>query len=320
MRGLQRQGIPADLFSIEQEDCLEHLQDHLANKSYAVVHAFHLSHFGRLLVKVPGLRRYPLVLTITGTDIHVDLEQQQALAFSTLQAISACVVFNPAFVPTLTSLLKDAQRPRIEVIAQGVDLPPGPPLHRSVLDLSENDVVFLMPTGMRPIKNIEMALDGLDKLVQEDNRVKLLLMGPILEPHYGAWILDRLKHLPWASYLGEIPHDHIAGVLSTGDIVLNCSQSEGQPQAALEAMSLGIPAILSLVPGNIGILEEGKQGFYASGVHDFVEKCRVLLNNPDLRRRMGLAARNLVRRSFNPEVEVKQHIQLYQSILLHESL
>ena len=124
----------------------------------------------------------------------------------------------------------------------------------------------------------------------------------------------RVERLPWVTYLGEVPHAEMEGVLRVGDAIINCSLSEGQPQAALEAMSLGMPAVLTDVPGNSNIISNGREGFYVGDRRELTSAARVLVNDPAGRRQMGAAAAELVRSRFSPAAEIDRHIEIYRMI------
>ncbi len=168
---------------------------------------------------------------------------------------------------------------------------------------------------VRPVKNVDLALDGLEPLANEDSRVRLLIMGPVIDKTYGLHILQRIKALPWVVYIGEVSHTEISGVFTLGDVVMNCSEAEGQPQAALEAMSLGVPAILSDVPGNRSIIKNGREGFYIRTSRDLYQAARILLTRPALRQEMGQAAAELVKARFDYTCEIRQHIEIYKKAL-----
>jgi len=105
-------------------------------------------------------------------------------------------------------------------------------------------------------------------------------------------------------------------LLSTGDVVLNTSYAEGQPQAALEAMSLGKPCLLTAVPGNINIIENSVEGYYVHNQDDLAAAARNLMVNHELRRQMGENARRLVEQKYSLKKELDAYEQLYNTLLI----
>ncbi|MBL7952474.1 MAG: glycosyltransferase family 4 protein [Flavobacteriales bacterium] len=62
----------------------------------------------------------------------------------------------------------------------------------------------------------------------------------------------------------------------------------------LQYMGLGIPAIMSPVGVNSTIINDGENGFLATDTAEWVEKVSRLVEDPELRRRIGAAARRTV--------------------------
>jgi len=81
-------------------------------------------------------------------------------------------------------------------------------------------------------------------------------------------------------------------------------------------MSLGIPAILTTVPGNLSIIENGVHGFYAGSEADLIKAARTLLLDTKLKNQMGLAAQEMVKTKFSAEQEFSAHASVYRSLLL----
>lgn len=87
--------------------------------------------------------------------------------------------------------------------------------------------------------------------------------------------MGQIQYSPRTAYLGEIDHRAISGLYAAADLVLNTSLAEGQPQAALEGMSLGLPAIMTAVTGNLGIMTGGREGFYVRDPGNWLKLCCV---------------------------------------------
>lgn len=313
--GLITRGFQIDLLSLEDHNWREQLQHALKQSQYSLVHGFHALYFSQVLQMVPAMRDLPIILTTTGTDIHYDLEgDQRAMVLDTMHTVQKIVLFNDDFGNRLLSAspeLKD----KLITIPQGVYLETGSIKTRQELGFSEDDFLFLLPSGLRAVKNIDLAIDALAELHQAYPVIRLLIIGAVIDESYGKLIMNRINTQPWITYLGEIPHDQMVSILTQGDVVLNTSNSEGQPQAALEAMSLGKPCILTAVPGNLNLIQEGKEGFYINTRADLVKAAHTLLNSPALRKEMGRKARQLIETRFTLQHELDGYSRLYEEII-----
>lgn len=312
---LKRRGWAIDLLSLESNDWQAILQKALEEKRYSLVHGLHISHFGRVISAFPALTELPLLLTTTGTDVNYDIKiKPKQDILRTLNQVQKIVIFNDSFRKIFHELYPEITE-KLVTIPQGVWLVEQPGPERSQLGLSPQDFVFILPSGFRPVKNLELAINALEKLQPDFPYLRLLILGAIIDREYGDSIFNHIKDLPWVIYPGEFPHNQMYTLLSTADVVLNTSRSEGQPQAALEAMSLGKPVLLTAVPGNNNIIENGQEGYYIKNEEELIAAARELMLNDNLRQQMGINAQRLVEEKFSTSKEVDAYEALYHQLL-----
>jgi glycosyltransferase involved in cell wall biosynthesis len=262
------------------------------------------------------MQEIPILLTTTGTDLHFDLHGKDAtLIKKSLFSAQKIVCFHQDFI-ALISARYPALLPRLMVIPQGIEFPPVDAPTSLPVDFQQDDFIFFFPSGLRPVKNFELLIDALEKIQPDYPHMKLLIIGAIIDPQYGQKILARIKTLPWVTYLGEIPHENVPDLILRANVVVNSSQAEGQPQGALEAMSLGLPCILTAVPGNLHIIEDGREGFYVHNAAELTKAARLFMDNPQLTKTMGLAARELVAKYFSRENELNAYVDLYRQLVI----
>ena len=86
---------------------------------------------------------------------------------------------------------------------------------------------------------------------------------------------------------------------------------EGTPNALLEAMAHGLPCIISdTLPGALEIVKNGVNGlvFQSGNEIDLAKKLKMLIEDSDLRKELGFAARNSIK-SFNPDrINMPKHV------------
>ena len=97
-------------------------------------------------------------------------------------------------------------------------------------------------------------------------------------------------------------------ILSQADVFLFTSleEGEGMPGVLIEAGFAGLPVVTTEVPGARTVIEDGVTGFVVDvdDLDGFVDAARRLATDPDLRRRMGEAARARCLAEFTLEVSV----------------
>ncbi len=154
-------------------------------------------------------------------------------------------------------------------------------------------------------------LDACDALRREGRRFKLLIVGN--GPEHGP-LTERVAQLGLSDdvcFLGEC-HD-VRGALYAMDIfVLTSVSVETFSNAALEAMAMSLPVVLSDIGGATEMVEENLNGLlYSVGqASELAARLRYLLDNPDERRRMGEAGRQIVLERFSFERMLKQYEEL----------
>jgi glycosyltransferase involved in cell wall biosynthesis len=67
----------------------------------------------------------------------------------------------------------------------------------------------------------------------------------------------------------------------------------------IQYMAVGVPGVISRVGSAIDIVKEGENGFLASTEDEWVEKVARLIEDPELRRRIGAAGRRTAERDFS---------------------
>lgn len=311
-KGLTARGFHIDLWSLEENSFSAHPKAGLDLSQYGLVHGFHALHFARFLHDREVPAKLPLMVTTTGTDLHFDLlGKEKSLIEGIFQKVHKIVVFHQDFIAMLARL-NPGLSSRLVCIPQGIDLPQGRSLDLNPFTFHKNDFIFLLPSGLRPVKNLEMAINALERLQPDYPHLKLIIMGAALDAAYSQKILARIRSLPWVVYLGEIPHEQVGSIIKASHVVMNCSLAEGQPQGALEAMSLGLPCILSTAPGNLHIIEHGKEGFYVRDERELMQAAKNYIDDPLLAMHMGQAASVLAARKFSLADELDAYDNIYR--------
>jgi glycosyltransferase involved in cell wall biosynthesis len=80
---------------------------------------------------------------------------------------------------------------------------------------------------------------------------------------------------------------------------------------AIQYMSLGIPALVSPVGVNTKIVDNGVNGFICEKEDDWYDKMELLLNNPELREKMGAAARNKIQSHYSVKATAGMFLSLF---------
>jgi glycosyltransferase involved in cell wall biosynthesis len=114
----------------------------------------------------------------------------------------------------------------------------------------------------------------------------------------------------------------VAAVLAASDLFVLPSLWEGLPLSLLEAMSAGLPVVVTSVGGNAEVVEEGKSGLLIPPRDEpaLANAITSLLENPFRRLAIGKAARDRFDRCFSLNSFIRSHEYLYEELLAKPSL
>jgi glycosyltransferase involved in cell wall biosynthesis len=144
------------------------------------------------------------------------------------------------------------------------------------------------------------------------------MAGKPLDQEYTARLENLVQTLgiqDRTHFLGGV--QDIPALLSELDIFVLPSRMEGCPVALLEAMSSGRACVATDIPGARDLLEHGRSGLLVppENVDATAEALALLASSVELRRALGMAARERVLQNFTIEQEVAANQAIYEEML-----
>jgi glycosyltransferase involved in cell wall biosynthesis len=117
-------------------------------------------------------------------------------------------------------------------------------------------------------------------------------------------------------FRGVVEQAKLPAVSAGADVFVLASFTEGHPKALLEAMACGLPCVVSDCAGNRSLVTDGKTGllFDPRDPRQLADRLRRVLDDPDLARHLGQAARTLVARCYDLGATVEREIALLQNV------
>jgi L-malate glycosyltransferase len=283
-----------------------------------LVHGFHAFRVGPLALRLARRLEVPLVITLTGTDANHDLfdPERAPLVRRVLEGARRLIVFHRSIAERVSTALPDL-RDRFVVVPQSVVLEAGRPFPlASHWALPDPRVLFLFPAGVRAVKRPRLPLAAFDALTARRPDVRLLYVGPTLDPEEARALDADLRGRPWARRLGAVPHEQMRSLLEASDVVLNCSLSEGgMANSILEAFATGRAVLASDTEGNRSLVEDGVTGLLFRDEAGLLAAAARLSEDPALRARLGAAGRRLIEERYPPEREIAGHLETYRQVL-----
>jgi glycosyltransferase involved in cell wall biosynthesis len=210
---------------------------------------------------------------------------------------------------------------KLYVIENGIDLSEAElyredrPAMRRTLGLDNSDVCVGFVARMIPGKAPRVLLEAF-ALVQGDldRPVKLVFVGSGPESSALQRRIDQLQLQEHVLLAGEL---NGLQAMAAFDIFVLSSMSEAFPYVMLEALSMDLPVISTDVGGATTLVHEGVNGFVVkkSMPGEMAVALRKLVSDPELRRKMGTASREIASQ-FSLAGMAQRIEQVYRKLLL----
>lgn len=114
-----------------------------------------------------------------------------------------------------------------------------------------------------------------------------------------------------AEVTGWVASDDVRRHLSAATVYVQTSRWEGMPLSVIQAMAAGVPCVVTDVVGNRDAIRHGTTGFIARDLDELASYVALLLRHPELRTRVGEAARRDAFQRFGPRRFRESIAQLY---------
>jgi N-acetyl-alpha-D-glucosaminyl L-malate synthase BshA len=277
---------------------------------YAIPHAT----AGYLAKEMLKPRRLCTVTTLHGTDItlvghHPSFHRITRFSIEMSDQVTAV----SRFLRDETIRLFGVER-EIEVIHNFVDSeqfrPDRAGLPRSHL-AREGQAVLMHASNFRPVKRLEVVVEAFAR-VRRERPCRLVLVGDGPERPRAEQQAREAGVLEDVSFLGS--QECIEDLLPLADVFVLPSANESFGLVALEAMSAGVPVVVTRNGGTGEVVEDGSCGFLVNpdDPAEVAARCLELLGNEAMRREFGRRGRERAVRDFHVDALVGRYEAVYQ--------
>jgi glycosyltransferase involved in cell wall biosynthesis len=201
----------------------------------------------------------------------------------------------------------------VEVIPNGVDTDFFIPA-QSKPARNESVLRILFVGRFQRQKNIPFLLGQVAQLSPKTFELHLVGDGP--EKQVLEELTRKLRIASAVTWYGWLRAAELLHVYQSLDCLVNPSLYEGMSNVVLEAMACGLPVIASRVPGNEELVLDGETGFlFHLGKPATLLSALAQLRDPNLRRRMGISARNRAMNFYSWNNAARQYADLFSTAL-----
>ena len=114
------------------------------------------------------------------------------------------------------------------------------------------------------------------------------------------------------TFFGQLDKNEVNKILLRSKIYLNLSDHEGLSFSLLEAMSSGLPSIVSNIQGNTNVITNGIDGIVVDvkNENQLINAIKTLMDSQSTRLEYGLAARSKIKSEYLQEIQIGKVLDL----------
>lgn len=134
-------------------------------------------------------------------------------------------------------------------------------------------------------KGVSDLLQAADLVYRDFKGFEVVIMGDSRDDD----LLAKARSKPYCVVTGWLSHEDVVRELAAADVFTLPSHDEGLPMAMIEAMSIGIPVIVTSVGAISDVIEDGREGYLVlpKDVDALAAAIDSLVRNRSLREEMG---------------------------------
>lgn len=287
-----------------------------------IVH-LHLPKLVHFLGKDIKKRNKKIVMTLSGDPIFEVSKLGFFTKLKTKQFWNSSIKYPDVICPVSNWLSDQIQKnnnlKNLKVVHNAIDVEKflGPYKDiRKNQGIDSNEFVILTISRLTEVKGLDVLINAYSTFAKSQKiSSKLIIIGKgeqknnLIELAEKLGVIQNIIFLEFVSNLGDY--------ISNCNVFVMSSNYEPFGMTAAEAGVVGKPIIVSKTGGLIEIIEDGKSGFhFESGnfkqLSSIFEK---LLDNQQLREKLGNNAKNRIIEKFSPRVIAKEVVEIYSKLI-----
>lgn len=197
----------------------------------------------------------PLFVVSWGHDILLDIDESDLARSMGAYALSMAdrVVCDCDAVRLRAAALADLPEDCFVQFPWGIDLAISDSVqpHPCRKELGwEESFVLLSARSWETLYGVDTLIHGFAQACRSNHGLRLLLLGAGSERDRVAALIDELALGDVIHVVGRAPEAQVTEYMAAADAYVSCSKTDGSSVSLLQAMSVGLPAIVSDIPGN----------------------------------------------------------------------
>ena len=189
---------------------------------------------------------------------------------------------------------------------------------RKRLGIAEDARIVLFLGRLHPIKGLDTLIPAFAEVIKKEPKAILVLAGPDDEG-YGQKIKSQISNLKISDkviFTDMLLGEEKEAAFREADVFVLPSYSESFGMAVVEAMSFGLPVVITEGVGISPSINRAGAGLVINkDEKQLTEAILKILNNPELAKKMGENGKKLVETEFSSEKVAEKWIEEYNKII-----
>jgi len=268
------------------------------------------------------LRDIPTVLVSYGETWMETEEHKRLCSMQKFVLKKANLVVSPSEHCRRGAINLGAEPSKTRVVYSGIDVNKfSPNSKRGILRKKhqiDDDKLVISTLGLMLRRKMDIFLECLPFLKKFEKHIKVLIGGTGKDFEYFKALLNR-EGLPFVKLLGFVPEEELPSFYNATDIfvVAQHTKTECMGLSMKEAMACGVPVIGPDIGGVPEAIANGETGllFSTGNAKDLATKIEMLINNENLRKRLGERAREVAMEKFDAEACAEENLRIFEEVL-----
>lgn len=268
-----------------------------------------------------GIRRVPSMITNHSFLGNSMLNPAYiAVLRLSLRKVNSFIAVSEAVKRDLRSILGKSLRGRpIYTIPNGIDTEfwrPAEDKEETKLELGYKGVVVTTTSRLTKRKRVHI-IPKIARTIREDygDNITFLIIGDGPERKNIEKAIKKYRVNDMVKLLGKQPRENIKKYLQASDIYLSPTIYEAFGLAALEALACGVPVVANNHGGISEIVNHNSSGLLSQNDYELLQNLRKLIEDEELREKMGKEARRSVEKRFTWDKIVWDILTVYKETM-----
>ena len=273
---------------------------------------------------------HPLVISAWGSDILVQPKRNPLSKFTARYAgkkADMIICLFPVNVAKKYIVELGIDSNKIRALLLGVDTAQFNPSHRDEkirrsLDMENSQPIVISTRTLAPIYDVETMVKAIPLVLAEMSQVRFVIAGTGEQQDYLTELAHALGVSNSTKFIGWVLRSELPKYLSSADIYVSSSLSDGTSNSLLEAMACGLAPIVTDIPANQPWVNDGKNGFLfpTTDYKTLASKIIYLLHNEETRENFGRRSQEIVQKKAEQQTEMKKLERVYHELVQSNSI